>query len=201
MKVIVTAEGLTPDDFSRSGCDQALAASPRRWHDDYFMALHGRREEAQAEGDERTVTVCRLLLAVLASRAPWNQVPPLAEDDPMFPTYELDEGAINYLGQIVGLIADDEVRARVADFLYQRSTKVRRKRDIAAARVAVGAYLSEAARREALDGTCWPGAEDRVERAFCIAAELQYPALKQDAVAHTERALTAYAPLFYLRVQ
>ena len=195
MKVVISADELTPDDFTRAGCNQVFATSLRRWDHDYLLALSGRREVAQAEGDERTAAVCYLLHAVLASRAPWNQAPPPAEDDPMFPTYELDEGAINYLGQIVGLIADDEVRARVADFLYQRSTKVRRKRDIAAARVAVGAYLSEAARREALDGTCWPGAEDRVERAFCIAAELQYPALKQDAVAHTERALTAYTPL------
>lgn len=194
MKVIVTAEGLTPDDFSRSGCDQALAASPRRWHDDYFMALHGRREEAQAEGDERTVTVCRLLLAVLASRAPWNQVPPLAEDDPVLPTYEMDERALAYLDQILGLIVDDEIQAKAADLLYQRSVRGGGKRDIAAARTAVNAYLSAAARHEEPSSGNWLEAEHRVERAFGIAAELRHAALRQDVLAHIERAINAHAP-------
>lgn len=194
MKVIVTAEGLTPDDFSRSGCDQALAASPRRWHDDYFMALHGRREEAQAEGDEQTVTVCRLLLAVLASRAPWTQVPPPAEDDPVLPTYEMDEGALAYLDQILGLIADDEIRAKAADLLYQRSVRGGGKWDIAAARTAVNAYLSAAARHEEPSSGNWLEAEHRVERAFGIAAELRHAALRQDVLAHIERAISAHAP-------
>lgn len=194
MKVIVTAEGLTPDDFSRSGCEQALAASPRRWNDDYFMALHGRREEAQAEGDERTVTICLLLLAVLAWRAPWNQAPPPAEDDPVLPTYEIDEGAFAYLDQILGLIADDEIRARAADLLYQRSVRGNGKRNIFAAETAVSAYLGAAVRQEEPNGGNWLAAKHRVKRAFSIATELRHAALKRKVVEHIERAMSVHAP-------
>ena len=193
MKVVISADGLTPDDFTRAGCDQALAASPRRWNHDTLIALHRRQEAAQGEGDERTVAVCLLLHAVLASRAPWNNTAPPAEDDSVLPTYELDEGAFAYLGQILSLIKDDEVRSRAADLLYQHSIGSGRKRDIAAAAAAVRAYLAEAVHLEGPDGSRWPYAKDRVERAFCITAELQHAALKREVLTHVERALIAFS--------
>lgn len=192
MKIIVSAEGLTPDDYSQSGCDAALACNPRRCNSDYCVALYQRMEEAKGAGDERTAAVCHVLLAVMMSHAPWNGQAPPAADDPVILTRELDEGALVFLRNILTLIADHEVRARAGDLLYQRSIGKGRKRDIIAAEIAVRAYLADAVQLEGLYGHL-AEAERRLRRAFAMAAELNHRALRQEVVSYVERALAAHS--------
>lgn len=199
MKVIVSADGLTPDDYIRSGCDAALSACPRRWKSDYEVALAGRIEVAEAAGDERAARAARVLHAVMATREPWNTAPLPAEDDPYWPTFEFDESSASYLSRLLDLdgagtpvISDDEARARAADVLYQRSIAAGGKRDFRAATRAVESYLAEARRREAAENG-WSHAEDRVTRAFDIAAELKNPDLKRTVAGHIGVALAAFS--------
>lgn len=199
MKVAVSVDGLTPDDYARSGCDAALAACPRRWKSDYEMAVADRVRAADAAGDDRAVAASRVVLAVLAIREPWSTAPIPAVDNPYWPTYEFAESAYTYLALILGLaptnvptVKDTEVRARAADLLYQRSVGTGGKRDFRAAVLAVESYLEEATDCETRPGR-WGNAEHRVGRAFEIAVELKNKPLKDKVVGHIAAVLVASA--------
>ena len=198
MKVIISADGLMPDDYIRAGCDAALAASPRRCKSDYEMALGGRVEAAQTAGDEQAANAARIMHAAMAIRTPWNKASIIAEDDPFWPTFEFDESAYDYLSRLLGLdplgeswVADNEARGRAGDLLYQRSVSTGGKRNFRAAAVAIDGYLTEAKHQAELNH--WSHAMERVARAFGIAAELNSKPLRDKVVGHIKAALDAYS--------
>ncbi len=199
MKMTISADGLTPDDYARSGCDAALAASPRRWKSDYEMAVASQEEAIRAAGDERAAAAILVVLSVISTPEPWSKASAPAEDDPYWTIYEFDDSACAYLSRLLGLdsvgesvITDAEVRARGADLLYQRSIAAGGRRDFRAAKLAVESYLVEAAWQERHDEQ-WHQAEDRVARAFHIAAELNNGGLRGKVVEHIDAALELYS--------
>ncbi|BDI33993.1 hypothetical protein CCAX7_60440 [Capsulimonas corticalis] len=185
MKIVITATGLTQEDFVRSGCNEAISSSPRHWISDYLGALNGRMADATGEDDEQTVKVCRVLYALLASRPQWETRRTPAEETDHLETYEFDETVFSFLAQVLTQISDDETRGRAADLLYQRSIDTRGRRDIDAARIAIRSYLLEASRHQTYR-LHWTPAFKRIERSLGIANEIRDAALKQEIIAHIE---------------
>lgn len=198
MKVIVSAVGLTREDYIRSDCDSALASLRRRWKNDCMMALAVQREAAQNASDEPAAAAAQVVLAVMSMREPWREGPVPAEDDPVLAIYDFDESAYAYLALLLGLIpeaesviADDDLRGRAADILYRHSIEVGGKRNFHAAKLAAESYLA-AAPQQASEDDCWYEAQHRIGRALGIAAELNNDSLRTEAVNHIVAILRTY---------
>ena len=200
MKQVISADDLTPDDFSASGLNEAVAASPVRRHDsDDLVAIGGRLQTAQEAGDDKAVAVCRLLSVALMLSHPWSPrraggtpSPGSADAEDAPPTFELDDGTYTYLGQVLPLIQEPDVRARVADLLWSRDTG-NGKKDFKAGMAAVPAYLESASVFETPGGH-WPHAHVRVSRACDIATRLNNRDLKRQVVEHIGKVLAAHTP-------
>jgi hypothetical protein len=199
MKQVISAGVLIPDDFNASGLNEAIAASDRRHSSDYLVAIGGRLQAAQEAGDDKSVAVCRLLSVALMLFHPWapNRAggapsPDIADAEDSPPTFELDDSAYTYLGQVLPLIQEPDVRARVADLLWSRDTG-KGKKDFKAGMAAVPAYL-EAASVFEIPGGHWPHAHVRVARACDIATRLNNSDLKRLVVEHIGKVLAEHTP-------
>jgi Tfp pilus assembly protein FimT len=200
MKQVISADGLISDDFNASGLNEAVAASVRRHNSDDLVAIGGRLRAAQEAGDDKSVAVCRLLSVALMLSHPWTprhaggtSSPGTADAEDSPPTFELDDSAYTYLGQVLPLIQEPDVRARVADLLWNRDTG-KGKKDFKAGMAAVPAYLEAASLFETPRGH-WPHAHVRVARACDIATRLNNRDLKHQVVEHIEKVLTEHTPV------
>jgi len=162
---------MTTDDIVELGLDGVVAIAERQCIDYYDDPLRTKADELRAAGNEDAAFVVDLV-AVVCTFA-------LQEDNPSNPfaprmvmggmrtpiVDDLEDGHFAMLESVRDAIRDAELRARIADVLWQR-----RGRKVADAVTAVSEYMNSARRLD--DPGWWPQPFLRIKRASQVAAQI-----------------------------
>ncbi len=182
---------LTISDLASYPWEQALDACPEKVIYHFEAALRRKMFDAQNACNAPQSELFEFLTEVASLG--WE---PGSSGEPFRPRVTFKDGSrsripsdysdqeAELLKSIAPTIRDPEMRARVADIVWERN------RDHVTAEIAVGAYLESAARLEHPEN--WSNGARRIERALNIAVSLRSDALKTKVIAHLEGVLSRY---------
>jgi hypothetical protein len=180
---------LTIADFASFDWEQVLDAHPKKVIYEFEGALGRKASEARNSGDTSRAEVFAFLTEITSlGWEPGSAVEPfkprfiLADGNrSRIPTDYSDHDA-DLLKALVPTVRDPEMRARIADVVWERC------RDHVSAEIAVEAYLESATRLE--DPEDWVNGARRIERSLHIALALRNETLREKAASHAEGVLT-----------
>ncbi len=163
---------LTPEALAALDLDAAVASSDRPVIDGFDEGLRAKYEALEQSGDKDAATMVKLIALVTTFA--------LREGHPTEPfapritftnghrtpiVQDLQDGHFDMLAAVLDFVTDPELRARIADVLWQRQ-----RRDVNHAVIAIEAYLDSARRLD--DAARWPEPFKRVKRAFELAKQI-----------------------------
>ena len=182
---------LTIADFAAFDWEQVLDIHPKKVTYEFEEALRRKAFEARNSGDTSRAGVFAFLTEIASLG--WE---PGSAGEPFKPRFILTDGnrsriptdysdhEADLLKALVPTVRDPEMRARIADVVWERC------RDHVSAEIAVEAYLQSATRLE--DPEDWVNGARRIERALQIALALRNETLREKAVSHAEGVLVRY---------
>lgn len=158
------------EDLKSSKWKEIIQRAERKDCSDYSRLFLAEAHEAEKNGDQGLYSAYRFLSDVTSpmlhpdnSHEPFGPVFVFDNKRSVIPD-DFSEEQITLIRSFLPYVDDDELRARIADFVWLR------KRDHRAAEMAIDSYLRSASVME--DHEPWPLVSDRIERAFRLAAIL-----------------------------
>ncbi|MEB3311845.1 MAG: DUF4209 domain-containing protein [Snowella sp.] len=175
---------LNKDDFLNSSWQDVVINSGDRGWLDYWQAFRKKAQVAETQGNVREKNVFELL-----ARITFSVIPPdgKSEEHPLEVFETLSQAELNFLFEIVHEISDSrfsELTARIADILWIKKFPTNKCQEMA--KLAIDSYLESA---KFPNVQCWLRRFEPIQRAFCLAYQINDPAKKDKIFKYIEDVL------------